>query len=148
MKTVLITVLLLFAAAMGWRHRGAVDTWLAPPAERPKAIVFDNGTVREAAPAASRALASATRNGGLRKCVRGSQTSYTNFDCPPGFKERAVTDDRITVLEGQALPRKTQGAASAAPQGAQKRLKEVLDLNSDPRLRERMMDRAIDAGSH
>ncbi len=147
MKMLAITVLALIAVAASWRHRAAIDDWLAPTTARPKAIVFDNGTVREAAPAATRALASAMRSGSLRKCMRGQQTTYTNSDCPPGFHEKTVAADRVTVLEAQPTAATAAATPGSAGTGAQRRLHDALVLRADKQLRQRMMERAIESGS-
>ncbi len=147
----MIGVLVLFVASAGWRWRGDIDAWLNPASPGvSKPIVFDNGTVREPPPPASQPFAARLSQvpGGLRKCVKGSQTSYTNFDCPAGFKERAVAADWVSVVDGRAGgSARAAGPASSSGNSAQKRLHDALDLSHDPRLRERVMDRAIDAGS-
>lgn len=145
MKVILIAALLLMAIGAGWRHRAVIHDGLEPTASRPKPLVFDNGTVRDVPAPAARPTAALTRADGLRKCVRGSQTTYTNFDCPAGFKQKNVTTDRVTVLEAQAGRAAPASKPKAA--GAQRRLQDALDLSADDKLRERMMERAVDAGS-
>lgn len=152
MRLIVFSVVVLLAVSVAWRYRGAlgdltgVASSAAPPA-RP--IVFDNGTVRDppplAAPAGASATALAAQPGALRKCVRRGETTYTNFACPAGFKELGVASDRVTVLSGQGAPRPQ--AADTTPAGRRSALHDALDLSRDDRLRERMMDRAIEQGS-
>lgn len=152
MKGIVITVLVLLAASAAWRDRAAIDRWLqAGPSAQAKPIVFDNGTVREPPAAASQPFAAAVSllPGMLRKCVRGGQTTYTDIDCPNGFQQRTVAADRVSIVDA---PADGSARASAAPRSstrpaAQRRLHDALDLSQDSRLRERVMERAIDAGS-
>ncbi len=144
MRSVLVGVALLFLLSGAWRYRHAVNEWLTPPPP-PKPILFDNGTVRQYAPPASqpggKAVVAALPPGVLRKCVRGSETSYTNLSCPPGFREKPVDGSRVSVVpagERAAVP-----AAAAPPGQARKTLNDALDLSKDEQLRQRIMDRAI-----
>lgn len=150
MQRLLGVAAVLVAAAVAWKYRHDLSALAVAEAPPPAPFVFDNGSVRER-PVRDDAAASAPRSlprGVLRKCVRGSETSYTNVECPPGTKERRVDDSRVTVLEtgGSARPASTPASAptSASEGGARKTLRDALDLNGpDPQLRERAIDRAI-----
>lgn len=130
----------LLLASMAWRYRGIANAWMTPePPLRP--VLFDNDHASVPPPPGSAAATPAARPpGALRKCVRGGETAYTDRSCPPGFRERDVAADRVTVL-----PAAPQAAASQAAR--RKTLKQALDVADEDRLRERMIDRAVEAGS-
>lgn len=148
LQRLFLASLLLLALAFGWRFWRSVaaegpDTNARPGAP---AIDFDNGSVR--APASATALAPGTVPGQLTKCVRGSETVYTHFTCPPGHKAAPMRGGTVTVVPGGAPAAKPPqgGSASAAglpPNGAKASLHDALDISADPRLRERMVDRAV-----
>ena len=47
----------------------------------------------------------------MRKCISGTQVSYTDSPCPPGYQEKAVAGPPVTVLENesQLAPKKPDG---------------------------------------
>lgn len=134
-------LLLLLLASVGWRYRGLAQDWLTP--ERPlRPVMFDNDHATPPPPPGSAAAAPATRPpGALRKCVRGGETTYTDRSCPPGYRERDVQADRVTVLPAAPQP------VAASQAGRRKTLKQALDVADEDRLRDRMIDRAVEAGS-
>ena len=77
----------------------------------------------------------------MRKCVRGDRVTYSNLTCPPGFRERTVSQDRVTVVPGVKAPPPTTVAKGATPH---EQMREALDLQQDDKLRQRIIDRAVD----
>lgn len=138
MRAFVWMAVVLIALAAGWRYRGAVTAWLTPEPP-PKPIVFDNGTVRDmGVPASAPAAATGLPAGVLRKCTRGSETQYTNVACPPGFKEKPVSSDRVNVLPAGD----TSAAKPAAPPDERRRnVRDVIEPDAE-RLREKVIDRA------
>lgn len=134
----MLRALTIFAAAavalsVAWSYRAHFTTAIAP-APSPKPIVFDNGTVRDSP--TYRQLQAHEAPGGLRKCIRrNGEVTYSNMPCEAGQRTAPLSGgDRYSVVE---VPK------PAASTPAQQRLHQALDLNRDPQLRERMMDRAI-----
>lgn len=140
LRWMVFAVAALLLASMAWRYRAQASAWLAPePPPRP--IVFDNDASTPPPPPASAATGPQVRPPGtMRKCVRGGETSYTDRPCPPGFRERDLATDRVTVLP-------TAPAAAASPPGKRKTLKQALDVADEDRLRERMIDRAVEGAT-
>ncbi len=130
LKHVAITVALLFLLAITWRV--AQSDWgrSRTPDKPAVPIQFDNGTVRQydsAASVAARNKGQPLPLGTLRKCQRGSETSYTNSFCPPGARE--LTLDKGTVNVVQSHP----ATGTTAPPQAQ----------PQPTLRELAVERAV-----
>ncbi len=136
--------LLLSLAFSLWRG-GSLRDWLRPTPGKAPEIVFDNGSVRDlpqhAASQPSR-VAALSPPGVLRKCVRGDQVTYSNLTCPPGFRERTVSQAGVTVVPAVRRAGQESGPPSAKPHEA---MREALDMKRDDRLRQRMIDRAIEA---
>lgn len=136
----------LALAALLWQQRGSdpIGRLLRPePPARP--FEFDNGTVRRQGPPASqpdglRARAP-TPPGALRKCTRGTETAYTDRDCPPGFREGGLSRGTVNVIGGGTPRPAPQPAARPAGRSS---LHDVLDPGADLRLRERTMERALE----
>ena len=84
----------------------------------------------------------------MRKCVRGDQISYSNLTCPAGFRERPIKAEPVTVVPAVRVP---ATPAAAAPPGQApgpsnpRSLRDALDLKPDEQLRQRMIDRAVEA---
>ncbi len=85
--------------------RGSMVRDLFSPApEKAPPIVFDNGSARDVPPPPAPAAASGPAPktyappGLMRKCVRGDKVTYSNLDCPPGFKESTVSQEGVTVV--------------------------------------------------
>jgi len=90
----------VLVAMFGWKFRGPIAEWVRTAAPV-KPFVFDNGTVRQreaASDAPMQANARPLRNGELRKCVRGTETTYTNVECPRGYAEKTVDKSGLNVL--------------------------------------------------
>lgn len=129
----------LLAASVGWKYRGLLVA-ATQPTPTPKPIVFDNGSVRGGASAASQATASQAPAplppGTLRKCLRaGASPTYTDVTCPAGYREAGVDTRRVTVVPGLA--------PAAAPAASRPLLRGVLG-GPDERLRDKLMERAIE----
>ena len=98
-------VLVAFVLLSAWRWRDA--SWLAPlighPAPPPKAIVFDNGTVRAqpASEPASGQVVALPVPGAMRKCVKRGEVVYTDRVCPPGMKEVDIDSSRFNQVPGR-----------------------------------------------
>jgi hypothetical protein len=142
-RAIALTVLVLFAAAFGWRYRHA--EWLqgvfSPPvATKAKPIVFDNGTVRTPPPPASGPMPAAI---GMRKCLRGTTVSYTDQPCPPGSREAPVNRGVVTVVEATA-PAPAPAPAPAAKPSAGPLLPNARDAirPAGPSLNEQAIERA------
>jgi hypothetical protein len=136
--------LVLASYLFGLHRDGNLRSWLDTTPSIPKEIVFDNGSFRDApSPAASEPTQVAlSAPGALRKCVRGDRVTYSNLTCPPGFKERQVSSDKVTVISTDGT-RKPESKVQS--ESAQKTLHNALDLKTDDQLRQRMIDRAVAA---
>jgi hypothetical protein len=134
----------LIAAAAGWRYRDTITgAALGTPAAPKKSFEFDNGTLRDI-PVAVPGAPALKPPGTMRKCVRGYETTYTNFSCPAGFKERPMTAaDRVNVVPSTSATRPAP-TAGAEPPGISS-LRDKFDISQDARLREKAMERAVDA---
>ena len=147
-------LLTLVASMIFSVHRaGHFRAWLGGTGDpKPREIVFDNGSVRDlTAPAASAPAAKVNElspPGVMRKCVRGDQISYSNLTCPAGFRERPIKAEPVTVVPAVRVP---ATPAAAAPPGQSpgpnnpRSLRDALDLKPDEQLRQRMIDRAVEA---
>jgi hypothetical protein len=150
-------LLALLASVIFSLHRaGHFRAWLAGTADpKPREIVFDNGSVRDlAAPAAPGASAPATKltelspPGVMRKCVRGDRVTYSNLTCPAGFRERPIKAEPVTVVPAVRVPATPPAAAppgQAPGPNNPRSLRDALDLKPDEQLRQRMIDRAVEA---
>ncbi|MBL8306477.1 MAG: hypothetical protein JNM33_07250 [Rubrivivax sp.] len=140
LRWMVLVVAALLLASVAWRYRSQISAWLAPE-PLPRAIVFDNDASAPPPLPASAAAGPLVRPPGvMRKCVRGSQTSYTDRPCPPGFRERDLAADRVTVLPAAPV-------AAASQPGQRKTLKQALDVADEDRLRERMIERAVEGAT-
>ena len=146
LRAIFWLALALIAASAAWRYRDALTGGTAPPPPS-KPFEFDNGTLREYAPPASGGQAAAAA-GTMRKCVRGNEVLYTNFACAAGYREKPIAADRVNVLPsvGAARPAVPPGAAPGVSAGPAL-LRDKLDLSQDARLREKAMERAVEAQS-
>jgi hypothetical protein len=143
-RILFITAALLIALSVAWGKRQSIQTLFAPPPPSPKPIQFDNGTVREFAPSSS-ASSSSDRSqiasGGLRKCFKGQQISYTNMECPPGSTEKPVAGPPVNILPAQASAKSDEARAQDK---AKPSLRGALELDRDVNLKDRMMERVIE----
>jgi hypothetical protein len=142
-RFVLVIGLVIGAAAL-WSWRAHWLPLLQVRPSQPARIEFDNGTVRE--PRVADPNAPATLPAGqMRKCVGKRETLYSDRDCPPGYAEAKVDGaQRVSVLPSGGAPKPAAGPAGTLPAngGAQTRLHEMLDVAPDPKLRDKMMERA------
>ena len=149
LRRLFLASLVLLALAFGWRFwRGAPTAAPATGRTAPAAIDFDNGSVR--APPVTTVRPPGTVPGQLTKCVRAGETVYTHFTCPPGYKAAPMAGGTVNVVAGTPRPaaapaaeRGASGPGQLPPGGAKASLHDVLDTSADPRLRERLVDRAV-----
>lgn len=122
----------LVAAGLAWQYRIQIHAFLAPSPAARAPVVWDNGSVRDPGVAVpSRELP----RGALRRCSRNQEAPlYTDLGCPPGWREAAVTQ-QISVV-----------GAAPRPASQPRSLRESMGVD-DGRLRDRAMERAIEAGS-
>ncbi len=147
LRTVALTVAALLVGTLVWSHRAAFTAALDSPASGRRPVVFDNGTVR-APDVFVRATPTGIPIGSMRKCTRQRDTLYTERECPQGYAEARVGgDNKVTIMSSVAPTPSTPltvPETSSAPR--RKTLYEVLDMQADPQLPERMMQRAIGDG--
>jgi hypothetical protein len=147
-KWALTALVVLIAAKWGWSHRHDdwVQSWLTPAGPVKSTIDFDNGSVRDTAPAreassATGGLGKVVKNepGQLKKCLVAGKVVYTDQVCPAGATVAAVDGGNMVVV---AAP--TPAAKNAADaQGGQKRLHDMLDISSPNDQKARMMERVV-----
>jgi hypothetical protein len=134
-----LAVLLLLAVAWRYRHSELFGGAKAPTG-KPAAIQFDNGSVRAPVLPASGADGQTPLPMppvGLRKCVKGGTTTYTDGLCPTGTKELPIKAGAVTVLPG-AKP------AAPADKPGPKTIRDVLvPADDSQRLKDQRMDRII-----
>jgi len=145
LRQLFILAIVLVALSVAWGKRHALDGWFATPDYQTKSIEFDNGTVR-ASRSASDASATSEQSrlpaGAMRKCQKGGQISYTDVTCPPGFKEMDVGGPPVNVLPAQASVAKPAEGPSLGK--TRSSLHDALDLSRDDKLKDRIMERAIE----
>lgn len=132
-------VTLVACIAVGSIGLKNIAGWLSPaPVEKPRPIVFDNGSVRDlpasvpAVPLKPRVVQSPP--GKLRKCLQpDGGVVYSNLTCPPGAKEAAVRSDGVNVVSS-GLP-KTPPADGTRP------------LQPGETLQQRALERAIEGAT-
>jgi hypothetical protein len=142
MRSLAIATILLAALGLAWQKREQLQTWLrAAPALSTSAPSLSDPLVATRPEAEGATSTSArSRPGGLRKCVKGQQVSYTNVECPPGHQELTVTTAPVNVLP--ATPVSKPAESSSGPSALHK----ALDLTRDDTLRERVIERAVNGG--
>jgi hypothetical protein len=129
----LIVAALALAAAASWRFRNApwVHEFLHPQAVKKLNIEFDNSTVRQyetpSPPDPAKKGNEPLPVGALRKCVRGSDISYTNNPCPAGSKEHALSKGTVTVLSAPPKPVAPPTQAAPEPTLQQKAVERALN---------------------
>lgn len=122
---------LLLAAVLGlaWQQREPLQAWLGSSAARVQRLA---DAPSPGAPAGA---------GGLRKCVKGQETLYTNDKCPSGYRDLAVTAGAVTVLPATPVPK--PATASSGPSSLHK----ALDLTRDDTLRDKAIERAVEGAT-
>lgn len=135
LRGLVIALVLLGGVGLAWQKRAQLQAWLgtAPPL----AATLPSLSEPSAEPPA-RTVAGRARLDGLRKCVQGQQVTYTNAECPPGHRELAVTAAPVNVVP--ATPVAKPAASSGDGQAS---LHRALDVAPDDKLRERLMERAV-----
>jgi hypothetical protein len=140
-----VAVLLLLSVAWRYRHSEFI-TGAKSPAAKPAPLQFDNGSVRAPVLPASGADGQTPLPMppvGLRKCVKGGTTTYTDGLCPTGSKERTIDQGSVSVLPG-AKPGPVSGAAAPLNKPGPKTIRDVLvPPDESQRLRDQRMDRVI-----
>jgi hypothetical protein len=108
LRIVFRALLLLIFIGLIWHYRLALQELLTSTAAKAKPIVFDNGTVRQYAPALGPAQSASQTtgqapipHGTLRRCTKGTEVSYANSACPPGHQEKALSTDKFNVVPGK-----------------------------------------------
>lgn len=127
-RGLIIALFVLAAAGLAWQQRGPLQAWLGASAAR----------VEQMSRSPADASAPQAQPGGLRKCVKGQEVSYTNAKCPGGFAEQAVTGGTVTVVPATPVPQASD-AASGAPA-----LHRALDVKRDDTLHDKIMQRQIE----
>ena len=133
LRGLVIATILLAALGLAWQKREQLQAWLG---SAPNLVASVPGPGEPSA-GTRPAAAPQSRPGGLRKCVKGQQISYTNVECPPGHQEQAVAAAPVNVLP--ATPVSKPAEASSGPSSLHK----ALDLTRDDTLRERAIERAV-----
>ncbi len=131
-----MSLLLLAALGLGWHKRESLRGWLGSIPSPGQAIPVFSEPSQVAAPAKA---TSRFRPGSMRKCVKEQQVSYTNAECPAGHQELAVTAAPVNVLPATPVP-KPADPGSSGPSS----LHRALDLTPDSRLKDKLMERAIE----
>lgn len=148
LRTLLVGFAVLAVASTAWRYRHYewVQGLLRPGGAGGAPILFDNGSVRDAAArhAASgtdQGLAAENEPGKLKKCLRGKEVLYTDQACGPGARVAAIEGGNVTVLPSH------QGAAKAPeradPPTGRRTLRDALDVSGNSEFRDRVMERSI-----
>jgi len=124
LRGLIVAAVFLAALGLAWQKRDSLQAWFS----------HAQGEVVATARAATD---SAKPAGGLRKCVKGQQVTYTNDKCPPGHQEQAVAG-AVTVLPAPPVSK------PAEPASASSSLHEKLGLTRDDKLKDKIMERAIE----
>lgn len=144
LKSIFAALFVALLLSSFWRYRQSdlFQGWMPAPAAKAKPIVFDNGTVREMAPAvpSSAPLAAPVALHAMRKCQRGTEVLYTDSPCKTGFRELPITRGVVTVLDGQPNAKAVAGAQQGLPRAT---LHDVLDESGNANLRDKRIERAI-----
>lgn len=140
-RLLLAALVALVLLPMGWRIVQFAP-WAAwtRPAPPPKAISFDNGTVRAPPPAA--VAADRAVQPGLKKCFRGEQVLYTDGPCPAGTRAAEVTAT-VNVVKAP-IPAASSPAALPVPGRRLPTVREVLDVSPGPSLRDQHTERILE----
>ena len=103
-KNLLRALVLLLVLSVVWHYRGAILDMFSTDNFPRKPIVFDNGTVRQYAPALepdATVSQSTIPDGVMRRCTLGSKVSYSNSACPLRYKEKAMSTDKFNVISSK-----------------------------------------------
>lgn len=119
------------ACALAWQQQDRLRAWMGslPPPSLPTLPRGESSADAKNNPA------------GLRKCLKGTEVSYTNAACPPGSREQAVTAPPVNVLPATPVPKPAQAAQASSGPAA---LREALDIKREETLRDKAMERAVE----
>lgn len=129
LRGLVVAAVVLAAGVLAWQKQEGLQSWFRQARSE---------AVAGAQSVAQAATSSKPAAGGLRKCVQGQQVSYTNVACPAGHKEQAVAEAAVTVLPAPPVAKPAE--AGSAPSS----LHEKLGLTRDDRLKDKIMERAIE----
>jgi hypothetical protein len=139
-KTLSVVLALVAVVGAGWYFRDSPEMigMLSGIRKNLDALQVDNG-VRAGkdgkALSADKKDAASKAAGGLRKCVSGTQTTYTDEVCPPGSRELPISGGNVTVVPA------TRGApASEADKSVKPSLREAARTNEDMNLRDKRVE--------
>lgn len=127
-RGLILALLALGLLGLAWQQRGPLQAWLGASAAQ----------VERATRGGADGPAASGRPGGLRKCVKGQEVSYTNGPCPGGFVEQAVSGGTVTVLPATPAPKPSEAASGPTS------LHKALDMTRDDTLRDKIMQRQIE----
>lgn len=134
LRGLVVSAVLLAACVLAWQKREGLQSWLRQAQSGAAAGArAATDAVQSTAPTTTPQPAP----GGLRKCVKGQQVTYTNAECPPGHREQAVAGD-VTVLPAPPVSKPAEEASAPS------QLHQALGLTPDEKLRQKIMDRATD----
>lgn len=134
-RGLVIGLLLVSVLGLGWQQREPLQAWLGSSAAKVQSLT-------EASSGGSAAGDAKARPGGLRKCVKGQEVSYTNAECPAGYRDQAVTGGSVTVVAATPVP-KPAASASSGPSALHK----ALDITRDDTLKDKIMERAVEGAT-
>lgn len=118
-KHIAIGLLLLLAAAVGWKLLAPALSRANADAQRGPApsIEFDNGSIRDTTTVVKTPPKGAPAPVGvLRKCTGGDQVTYTNTHCPPGMREAKLSKGTVNVVTGTKPAPLPSDAGAQAPE--------------------------------
>lgn len=127
-RGLIIALFVVAALGLAWQQRAPLQAWLGASATRVEQLSRSPGD----------AGAPKDQPGGLRKCVKGAEVTYTNARCPAGYAEQAVSGGAVTVVPGTPVPK--PAAAGSGPSSLHK----ALDITRDDALRDKIMERQIE----
>jgi hypothetical protein len=139
-KAISVVLVMAALATAGWHFRDSPEMrgMLGGIKKDLDAIHVDNG-IRvgkdgKALPA-DRKDAASKGAGGLRKCLSGTQTTYTDEACPPGSREMPISSGNVTVVPATRGARATDTDKAAPGESARSKV----DMN----LRDKRVEQVI-----
>lgn len=127
-RGLIIALFVVAALGLAWQQRAPLQAWLGASAARVEQLSRSPGD----------AGAPKDQPGGLRKCVKGAEVTYTNAKCPAGYAEQAVTGGTVSVVPATPVPQASD-AASGTPT-----LHRALDIKRDDTLHDKIIQRQIE----
>lgn len=135
LRGLVVSAVLLVVCVLAWQKREGLQSWLR---QAQSGAAAGARAATDAVTSAAPTTTPQPARGGLRKCVKGQQVTYTNAECPPGHREQAVAGD-VSVLPAPPVSKPAEEASSAPSQ-----LHQALGLTPDPKLKQKIMDRALE----